>query len=87
MQPMATDSDTRVATTGARAPNSWGLGDGQAIPWEYAPADEQPVALLDRDDLARLGRRRVLPPLGGGQDTSLLLDRPHQSSVNSSGDR
>ena len=23
-----------------RAPNSWGLGDGQAIPWEYAPAPE-----------------------------------------------
>src|ERR1700690_2391169 len=22
------------------APNSWGLGDGQAIPWEYAPAPE-----------------------------------------------
>ena len=41
MHPMATDSDTRVATTGERAPNSWGLGDGQAIPWEYAPA---PVA-------------------------------------------
>ena len=23
-----------------RAPSSWGLGDGQAIPWEYAPAPE-----------------------------------------------
>ena len=22
------------------SPNSWGLGDGQAIPWEYAPAPE-----------------------------------------------
>src|SRR5881396_741936 len=21
-------------------PNSWGFGDGQAIPWEYAPAPE-----------------------------------------------
>ncbi len=24
----------------ARGPSSWGLGDGQAIPWEYAPAPE-----------------------------------------------
>jgi aldehyde dehydrogenase (NAD+) len=40
MHAMATDSDTRVAKSGERAPNSWGLGDGQAIPWEYAPAPE-----------------------------------------------
>jgi aldehyde dehydrogenase (NAD+) len=40
MHPMATDSDTRVVPSGERAPNSWGLGDGQAIPWEYAPAPE-----------------------------------------------
>jgi aldehyde dehydrogenase (NAD+) len=26
--------------SGARAPADWGLGDGQAIPWEYAPAPE-----------------------------------------------
>ncbi|MBA2488688.1 MAG: aldehyde dehydrogenase family protein, partial [Chloroflexi bacterium] len=25
---------------GTSAPSSWGLGDGQAIPWEYAPAPE-----------------------------------------------
>ena len=25
---------------GDRAPADWGLGDGQAIPWEYAPAPE-----------------------------------------------
>ncbi|HEY6029908.1 MAG TPA: hypothetical protein VIU44_05070, partial [Gaiellaceae bacterium] len=24
----------------SRAPADWGLGDGQAIPWEYAPAPE-----------------------------------------------
>ncbi len=28
------------ARAGKAAPNSWGLGDGQAIPWEYAPAPE-----------------------------------------------
>ncbi|HEY6057228.1 MAG TPA: aldehyde dehydrogenase family protein, partial [Candidatus Limnocylindrales bacterium] len=28
------------ARGGDRSPSSWGLGDGQAIPWEYAPAPE-----------------------------------------------
>jgi aldehyde dehydrogenase (NAD+) len=58
MQPMATDSDTRVAKTGERAPNSWGLGDGQAIPWEYAPAPEARdiVALKERYGLFIGGR-------------------------------
>ena len=31
---------TVTRTSPERAPNSWGLGDGQAIPWEYAPAPE-----------------------------------------------
>src|SRR5438046_9101128 len=26
--------------SGSDLPASWGLGDGQAIPWEYAPAPE-----------------------------------------------
>jgi aldehyde dehydrogenase (NAD+) len=26
--------------SGSRAPADWGIGDGQAIPWEYAPAPE-----------------------------------------------
>src|SRR6185369_767269 len=32
------------------APSSWGLGDGAAIPWEYAPAPESRdvVTLKDR---------------------------------------
>jgi aldehyde dehydrogenase (NAD+) len=40
------DADAEAAAPGAvarssdRAPSSWGLGDGQAIPWEYAPAPE-----------------------------------------------
>jgi aldehyde dehydrogenase (NAD+) len=42
MPTMATETDSRLTTTpsGGGAPNSWGLGDGQAIPWEYAPAPE-----------------------------------------------
>jgi aldehyde dehydrogenase (NAD+) len=39
--PQMTTDDSRVRPwTGDRAPAGWGLGDGQAIPWEYAPAPE-----------------------------------------------
>jgi aldehyde dehydrogenase (NAD+) len=37
---MATDTSRDLVRSGDRAPASWGLGDGQAIPWEYAPAPE-----------------------------------------------
>ncbi len=37
---MATDTRLPIATGSSSAPSSWGLGDGQAIPWEYAPAPE-----------------------------------------------
>jgi len=36
--------------TGEKGPASWGLGDGQAVPWEYAPAPEA-------RDLARIRPR------------------------------
>ncbi len=46
------------ATVGARRPASWGLGDGQAIPWEYAAAPESRdiVRLKDRYGLYINGR-------------------------------
>ncbi|MEP6639600.1 MAG: aldehyde dehydrogenase family protein, partial [Chloroflexota bacterium] len=37
---MATDTRQSLVPSGDRSPSSWGLGDGQAIPWEYAPAPE-----------------------------------------------
>jgi aldehyde dehydrogenase (NAD+) len=37
---MATDTRLPIATGSSSAPSSWGLGDGQAIPWDYAPAPE-----------------------------------------------
>jgi acyl-CoA reductase-like NAD-dependent aldehyde dehydrogenase len=40
MPGMASRTATRVVPAGTGAPNSWGLGDGQAIPWDYAPAPE-----------------------------------------------
>src|SRR6478752_1849442 len=40
MASMATDTKASLVPAGDRSPSSWGLGDGQAVPWEYAPAPE-----------------------------------------------
>jgi aldehyde dehydrogenase (NAD+) len=57
---MATRTGSSVvpASSASSTPNSWGLGDGQAIPWEYAPAPEQRdiVQLKDRYGLFIDGR-------------------------------
>src|SRR6187431_759802 len=55
---MAGRSTTSLIPAPDRAPNSWGLGDGQAIPWEYAPAPEARdiVKLKDRYGLFINGR-------------------------------
>jgi aldehyde dehydrogenase (NAD+) len=37
---VTTESKALRAWSGDRAPADWGLGDGQAVPWEYAPAPE-----------------------------------------------
>src|ERR1044071_6912564 len=70
MPTMATKTPTDSSTNGNasdgtvtrvernRAPSSWGLGDGQAIPWEYAPAPESRdiVTVKDRYGLFIHGR-------------------------------
>ena len=58
MAAMATDTSARVVPVGDRSPSSWGLGDGQAIPWEYAPAPESRdiVAIRERYGLFIGGR-------------------------------
>src|SRR4029079_6609772 len=40
MPTMATETSSSIVPASGHAPSSWGLGDGQAIPWEYAPAPE-----------------------------------------------
>ena len=49
---------TAVVRPAERAPASWGLGDGQAIPWEYAPAPEsrEVVTIRERYGLFINGR-------------------------------
>ncbi len=51
-------TDRALTRSGGRAPASWGLGDGQAIPWEYAPAPEsrEVVHLRERYGLFINGR-------------------------------
>jgi len=55
---MASRTDPALVPASDRAPNSWGLGDGQAIPWEYAPAPEARdiVRLKERYGLFIAGR-------------------------------
>src|SRR6187431_3501938 len=50
---------------GTMAPSSWGLGDGQQIPWEYAPAPESRdvVQLKSRYGLF-IGGKEVAPRSG-----------------------
>src|SRR5688500_9128963 len=52
---MATETKPAAAGSGAISrsgngtPSSWGLGDGAAIPWEYAPAPESTDVVTIRD--------------------------------------
>jgi aldehyde dehydrogenase (NAD+) len=64
-------TDRSITPAGDRAPSSWGLGDGQAIPWEYAPAPEarDVVRLQERYGLFIDGRER--DSADGGSFTSV----------------
>ena len=66
MHGMSTDARVPVAASPAGAASSWGLGDGQAIPWEYAPAPEARdiVTLKERYGLF-IGGREVQASDGG----------------------
>src|SRR3954464_8252604 len=60
----AMTTETRpVPYAGDRSPSSWGMGDGQAIPWEYAPAPEA-------RDIVRLDERYGLFIDGRFRDAS-----------------
>jgi hypothetical protein len=45
----ATNGTTSAVTRVEHAPSSWGLGDGAAIPWEYAPAPESRDVVTIKD--------------------------------------
>ncbi len=71
MHAMSIDPPASVVPSAQVAPNSWGLGDGQAIPWEYAPAPEARdiVTLKERYGLF-IGGREV-PASDGGTFASV----------------
>ena len=78
MAAMATETERRaeqrsraLTRSSERAAASWGLGDGQAIPWEYAPAPEsrEIVSLKERYGLF-IGGREV-PAANGATFTSV----------------
>src|SRR3990172_9233673 len=50
---------------GTNSPSSWGFGDGQAIPWEYAPAPEaRDVVKLQARYGLFIGGKEVAPRSG-----------------------
>src|SRR3954466_2433666 len=53
-----TTNGSGAVTRVEHAPSSWGLGDGAAIPWEYAPAPESRdiVTIKDRYGLFIVGK-------------------------------
>jgi aldehyde dehydrogenase (NAD+) len=60
------DSTKPVPWTGDRAPASWGLGDRQAIPWEYAPAPESREIVVLRERYGLFIDGRDVDATGGG---------------------
>jgi aldehyde dehydrogenase (NAD+) len=71
MASMATRTDASIAPATNGTASSWGLGDGQAIPWEYAPAPEARdiVHLKERYGLFINGRE--VPSADGRTFTSI----------------
>ncbi len=59
------------ATVPVRAPNSWGLGDGQAVPWEYAPAPESREIVHLRERYGLIIGGREVPASDGATIVSI----------------
>jgi len=69
---MATQTESRALTpTTDRGPASWGLGEGQAIPWEYAPAPEARDLVRLRDRYGLFIGGREVEATGGGTFASV----------------
>ena len=59
------------ATPGERshAPNAWAMGEGQAIPWDYAPAPESREVVTIRERYGLVIDGREIPAEGGATFT------------------
>ena len=70
MPAMATETKP-VPFSGERGPSSWGLGDGQAIPWEYAPAPEARDVVKLEDEYGLFIDGKFSRATGGGTFVSV----------------
>ena len=66
MAPMVTRTESSLVPAGSSAPNSWGLGDGQAIPWDYAPAPESRDIVTIKERYGLFINGREVPASDGG---------------------
>jgi aldehyde dehydrogenase (NAD+) len=65
MSTMATDTRSSLVPSSGGSPSSWGLGDGQAIPWEYAPAPEARDVVTIKEHYGLFIGGRDVPALDG----------------------
>src|SRR4051794_12211210 len=65
MASMATDTASSIVPASAGTTSSWGLGDGQAIPWEYAPAPESRDIVTIQERYGLFIGGRFVPAEGG----------------------
>jgi aldehyde dehydrogenase (NAD+) len=54
-----------------QAPSSWGLGDGAAIPWEYAPAPESRDVVTLKERYGLFINGKDVPASDGGTFTTI----------------
>ena len=58
-------SRSEAVGRGTESPSTWSLGDGQAIPWEYAPAPEaRDIVKLQPRYALFVGGKEVAPKSG-----------------------
>src|SRR6187551_2068384 len=65
MATMATTPASSIVPASDQAPSSWGLGDGQAIPWEYAPAPEARDVVTIKERYGLFINGREVPATSG----------------------
>ena len=66
MMPDVTETKALRPWSGDRAPADWGLGDGQAVPWEYAPAPESKDVVTIKPRYGLFIDGREVAATGGG---------------------
>ena len=69
---MAERSESERGSAPDQRPNSWGFGDGQAIPWDYAPAPRARDIVTLKERYGLFINRQSVP--AAGSDTFVSID-------------